>query len=120
MNINEYREKIRQFAIYPEANTGSFIEMNYLVLGLVSEAGEVAGKLKKLIRDNIFNQEDYIHELGDVLWYLTRILDTCGASVEEVAELNYNKLMERKLKGKIQGSGDKREQDASSAIIIDA
>ncbi len=114
MDLKDYQTQIRKFAIYPEANSSSFIEMNYLVLGLVSEAGEVAGKLKKLIRDNSFNEEAYLQELGDVLWYLTRIADTCGISVEELAEMNYLKLSERAMKGKLKGNGDHRERDSST------
>jgi len=74
-NKNNYQEKISSFAIYPKIGTGSIDAISYVTLGLVGEAGEVAEKVKKILRDNkgtITNtkKEELILELGDVFWYL--------------------------------------------------
>jgi NTP pyrophosphatase (non-canonical NTP hydrolase) len=117
MNINEYQESIKQFAIYPGAGEGGFPEVNYLLLGLVSEAGELAGKWKKFVRDGTFNQEDFLAEIGDVLWYTTQLCSSANLSIEAVAELNYNKLSKRKETNTLKGSGDHREQEAVASAV---
>ncbi len=68
MHLNDYLEATNSTAIYPEAGTGSNLELYYLSLGLTSEAGEVAGKVKKLIRDGTLNIGDLAYELGDCFW----------------------------------------------------
>ncbi len=85
----------------------------YPTLGLVNEAGEVAGKIKKIFRDrggsiSDEDREALKGELGDVLWYLTQICTNLGLSLEEVAEANLDKLFSRLERGKIQGDGDQR------------
>lgn len=85
----------------------------YPTLGLTNEAGEVAGKVKKIFRDKdgVISEEDreaLKGELGDVLWYLTQICTDLGLSLEEVAEANLAKLFSRLERGRIQGDGDKR------------
>lgn len=85
----------------------------YPTLGLVNEAGELAGKIKKIFRDKDgeFSQADkdaLKGELGDVLWYLTQICTNLGFSLEEVAEENLDKLFSRLERGVIQGDGDNR------------
>lgn len=82
-------------------------------LGLTGEAGELADKIKKVYRDDngVFNQEKreaISKELGDVLWYLTRLGATLGFSLEEIAVRNMTKLADRAKRGKIGGSGDDR------------
>ena len=82
-------------------------------LGLTGEAGELADKIKKVYRDDngVFNQEkrDAIaKELGDVLWYVTRLGATLGFSLEEIAQRNIEKLADRAKRGVINGSGDNR------------
>lgn len=103
MNFDEYQEQTRQFAIYPQKDA-----ITYLGLGIASEAGEVAGKLKKSIRDDYFDLEDLVSEVGDVLWYCARLLDEVGVSLAVAADNNISKLSVRKERGTIQGSGDKR------------
>ena len=85
----------------------------YPTLGLVNEAGEVAGKIKKIFRDKggVIGDEDresLKQELGDVLWYLTQICTELDITLQEVAEANLVKLLSRLERGKIQGDGDNR------------
>jgi MazG nucleotide pyrophosphohydrolase domain. len=101
--IKEYQDKTRETAIYPEDKA-----LEYLVLGLNGEAGEVAEKVKKHIRDGKELDEDFAKELGDVLWYLVRLVDEMDGDMEEVIQSNLDKLFDRKERGKIQGSGDNR------------
>jgi len=108
MTFNEYQAKALATAIYPK---GSALE--YTTLGLCSEAGEVAGKVKKVIRDNngIFTDEKkeaIMDEVSDVLWYVATLLFTLGYNMEDCAEHNIKKLHARQTKGTIQGSGDNR------------
>jgi len=103
-----YQKDVSQFAIYPDANTGSNTELSYLALGLGGESGEVLEKVKKLIRDGVFEPEDVAKELGDVLWYISRICNALGYEMGHVANMNYNKLNDRMKRNVIQGSGDNR------------
>jgi NTP pyrophosphatase (non-canonical NTP hydrolase) len=85
----------------------------YPTLGLVNEAGEVAGKIKKIFRDRggAITEDDrqaLKHELGDVLWYLTQICTELDLTLEEVAEANLEKLFSRLERGQIHGEGDQR------------
>lgn len=85
----------------------------YPTLGLANEAGEVAGKVKKLFRDKSgqISEEDrqaLKYELGDVLWYLAQICTELDLSLQEVAEANLTKLFARLERGTIGGDGDKR------------
>ena len=78
-------------------------------LGLVGEAGEVAEKVKKLIRDNTkVNRDDIIKELGDVAFYLTALANHFDGSLEEVLVVNMDKLDGREKRGTLRGSGDNR------------
>jgi len=85
----------------------------YPTLGLVNEAGEFAGKIKKIFRDKggTISEEDRAAlkgELGDVLWYLTQLCTNLDLTLEEVAEANLDKLFSRLERGQIQGEGDNR------------
>lgn len=106
MNFNEYQEFTRTTAIYPKD-----VAIPYLTAGLAEEAGEVAGKFKKSVRDN-WEREQFddavVKELGDVLWYLARYADELGFSLEYIAEQNVEKLSSRKDRGVLHGSGDNR------------
>ena len=107
------------FAVYQRESrrTWGVIETNhsivYPTLGLTNEAGEVAGKVKKIFRDHggqisVEDREALKHELGDVLWYLTQICTELGLTLEEVAEANLVKLFSRLERGVIRGNGDVR------------
>ena len=85
----------------------------YPTLGMVNEAGELAGKVKKIFRDKegVISPEDreaLKYELGDVLWYMAQIATELGLSMNEVAEANLTKLFDRLERGKIKGEGDYR------------
>ncbi len=85
----------------------------YPTLGLVNEAGEVAGKVKKIFRDKggvigEADREALKQELGDVLWYLTQICTELDITLEEVAATNIEKLCSRLERGAIRGDGDTR------------
>ena len=78
-------------------------------LGLVGEAGEVAEKTKKLIRDKTrFSDEEILQELGDVLFYVTALSHIYNSNINEVMQLNVSKLDGREARGTLKGSGDKR------------
>tara|TARA_B100000900_G_C20432489_1_gene655604 strand:+ start:618 stop:947 length:330 start_codon:yes stop_codon:yes gene_type:complete len=109
MNFDSYQIEARKTAIYPEKGK-NFI---YPTLGLVGETGEVAEKIKKIIRDKngIFDNESRAaikKELGDVLWYISNLCDELDFSLDDVAKINLEKLKLRAHKGTISGSGDDR------------
>ncbi|PIP86900.1 hypothetical protein COW81_03160 [Candidatus Campbellbacteria bacterium CG22_combo_CG10-13_8_21_14_all_36_13] len=109
MNFKEYQKKSRETALYPNKGK-NFI---YPTLGLVGEAGEIAEKIKKVIRDNEGKidkerREELKKELGDVLWYLAQISTELKLDLDDIAKLNIEKLQSRKKRGKIKGSGDNR------------
>lgn len=85
----------------------------YPTLGLVNEAGELAGKVKKIFRDKngVVSEQDrqaLKYELGDVLWYLAQIATELNLSLDEVAQANIEKLLSRLERNMIQGEGDDR------------
>jgi NTP pyrophosphatase (non-canonical NTP hydrolase) len=109
MNLDDYQKKSRKTAVYP--NAGS--DFVYVTMGLASEAGEVAGKLKKVIRDKggVVDQEtkeDIKKELGDVLWYVAQLATELGLSMDEIAVKNIEKLYGRMDRGVLGGDGDNR------------
>jgi NTP pyrophosphatase (non-canonical NTP hydrolase) len=109
MTFKEYQEEARKTAIYP--NLGSnFI---YPTLGLAGEAGEVAEKIKKVIRDNNGEvseekRQELTKELGDVLWYIANLSAELNLSMEDVASKNLEKLKSRQERNELHGSGDNR------------
>ena len=85
----------------------------YLTLGMCNEAGEFAGKIKKVFRDKYGvispdTKENLKSELGDVLWYLTQLASNLDMDMEDLAKSNIMKLASRKVRGKIRGEGDNR------------
>jgi len=84
-----------------------------MVLGLSDESGEVLGKFKKLLRDKRgvltdADKAEIIKELGDVLWYISTVSHLLGSSLDEVARKNNEKLLSRKQRDVLGGSGDNR------------
>src|SRR6476620_5079132 len=111
--------KSETFAIYQRESrkTWSVIHTDhsivYPTLGLANEAGEVAGKIKKVFRDksgqiNEETREALKAELGDVLWYMAQVATELDLSLDEIAEYNLAKLYDRLERGKIKGDGDNR------------
>ena len=108
LDINDYQKRASFTAQYPKDRA-----LEYLCLGLCSEAGEVAGKLKKIIRDNNSQlSEDkkfeIASEIGDVLWYISQLSLELNIPLDVVAHENLVKLYDRKSRNAIGGSGDTR------------
>lgn len=106
MEVNDYQKKALETAIYPNP-------IIYPTLGLTGEAGEVADKVKKVLRDNnsVFTDEkkkEIAKEIGDVMWYCATLSHDLGYSLEEICEMNYEKLKSRKERGMLHGNGDNR------------
>ncbi len=109
MTFDDYQRESRKTAIYPDLGK-NFI---YPTLGLTGEAGEVAEKVKKIIRDRggVMDDETRLllaQELGDVLWYVAQLATELGLSLDDVATENVKKLLSRLDRGVISGSGDTR------------
>lgn len=111
MALNEYQHKAVATSIYP--GKGTFIGVVYTALKLNGEAGEVAEKVGKIIRDEgsiltDVRKAELKLELGDVLWYIANQASELGFSLEEIARANMDKLASRKARGTLSGSGDNR------------
>ncbi len=109
MTFDEYQKQSRKTALYPNLGE-NFI---YPTLGLVGEAGEVAEKVKKIIRDhggvmNDTKREEIKKELGDVLWYVSQIATELNFELKTIAAHNLEKLQSRMERGTLGGSGDNR------------
>ncbi len=109
MDLNGYQVAARRTALYPDAGKNPI----YPTLGLSGEAGEVADKVKKVIRDRAGHFDDEVRaeialELGDVLWYVSQLASELGYQLEDVAIQNLKKLRDRSDRGQLQGSGDDR------------
>jgi NTP pyrophosphatase (non-canonical NTP hydrolase) len=107
VELNEYQKETKKTAIYPNAGNN----LIYPVLGLNGEAGEVAEKLKKFMRDDTPAEElrsAICKELGDCLWYVAQVATELGLNLDQVATLNLMKLRHRHGAGTLNGSGDER------------
>ncbi len=96
-----YTDFTRKTARYPKRR-----EKEYLMLGLMNEAGEVGGAYKKEIRDHIDNTDLIIDEMGDVLWYLTRLCDVYDIKISELMVNNMDKLFNRMTPEQVQAYHD--------------
>jgi NTP pyrophosphatase (non-canonical NTP hydrolase) len=108
MTLSEYQTQAVTTAIYGDGNS-----IIYPALGLNGEAGEVAEKIKKVLRDNggIFsddNKKEIAKEISDVLWYCAALSRDLGYTLDEIAQINLDKLKSRQERNKITGSGDNR------------
>ena len=122
--IERYQRLTMNTAVYPEAGLQTERELNYLIMGMIGEAGEIANKFKKFLRNNLVTFQPKFgdgsgkyesvriqlttneikiltDEMGDVLWYFARICSILGVRIEEVAMDNYFKLNARKDKGEL-------------------
>lgn len=117
MEINEYQKMALETAVYPKE-----FKTIYPALGMNGEAGEVADKVKKVLRDSEVvvrdgsgaiilpdtKREELAKEVGDVLWYVATMAYDLGYTLEEIAVMNYQKLRSRQERHKLSGSGDNR------------
>lgn len=108
MTLNEYQQIALETAVYPKE-----YNIVYPALGMAGEAGEVADKVKKVIRDNNadfspLKCEEIAMEIGDVLWYCAVLADRIGYRLDTIARMNNRKLKSRQLRGKLGGNGDNR------------
>ena len=108
MNIQEYQDRALATAKYGAGNA-----IIYPALGMNGEAGEVAEKIKKVLRDKngVFDEEskvEILKEVGDVLWYCNALCRDLDYSLEFCMQLNISKLESRKQRDVISGNGDNR------------
>lgn len=109
MNLNDYQKQAMQTAIFPKRDGYA-----YTALGLAGEAGEIANKVKKFIRDGYSREElsekvdELRDELGDVLWYVAAMAHVLEIDLESIAKNNITKLQSRKERGTLSGNGDNR------------
>lgn len=125
MTTKEYQKATLKTAVYgdninklvdfaPKSDIKQILKLSYAVVGLANEAGEVAGKFKKMIRGDVAFQNlaefkaVLADELSDVCWYLSQTCNELGISLEEVMNHNIKKLADRQKRGVLKGSGDKR------------
>ena len=101
--MNEYQDMAASTAIYKVEH-----QVIYPALGLAAEAGEVANKVKKILRDGKFDREAIADEVGDCLWYIAALCRDLNVSMSDLAAANLKKLQDRKKRGVISGNGDKR------------
>ena len=111
MQANEYQGLAAVTAIYP--GQGEVEGLTYTALGLAGEAGEVANKVKKVLRDDdgVLTEEkrhQIKQELGGVMWYIANVCSELGISLDEVLQWNLDELASRAERGTLKGSGDNR------------
>ena len=109
ITASDYQTRACETAIFPKSQA-----MEYLTLGLTGEAGEIANKVKKFIRDGAAKDEylakriEIGYEIGDVMWYCAVLAEELDMNLGHIMEKNLEKLADRKKRGKLSGSGDNR------------
>ena len=103
ISLAQYQSAASKTAMYKHNH-----KILYPALGLAGEAGEVANKVKKMLRDGKFDREDVAAEVGDCLWYIAALCRDLHFDMTDLAQRNLTKLNSRMERGTIQGSGDKR------------
>ena len=108
--FKKYTDFTTSVSIYPDAGKGTLQALCYTTLGLTGEAGEAANRCSKLMRDGDAEwlRATITEELGDIIFYWFRMCVELGVNPEEVIEANIKKLEDRKKRGVLKGSGDKR------------
>jgi NTP pyrophosphatase (non-canonical NTP hydrolase) len=118
MEMNEYQERTSDTAVYPKDEA-----LAYLTMGLAGEAGEVANKMKKVLRysGGLFltrdEEESIADELGDVLWYVAQLADRLGYSLYTVADKNLRKLAARQASGMLKEHGEEERQPYELTLV---
>ena len=110
MTFDDYQKQALTTAIY---NGDKMLDLCHWALGLSGESGEIAEKLKKIIRDqnadpSKIDRDDIKKELGDILWYITALAHELEIDLDDVAQANVDKLASRLQRGVVTGSGDNR------------
>jgi NTP pyrophosphatase (non-canonical NTP hydrolase) len=112
MDLNEYQQRAESTAIYnSDGDEPTDFCINYCILGLIGESGELANKWKKYYRDGLALADvtvDLGKELGDVLWYVANLAAELGMDLDDLAKLNLEKLQRRATSGSLNGNGDDR------------
>ena len=103
MTLSSYQRAASGTAIYPTQHA-----ITYPALGLAGEAGEVANKVKKVIRDGKLDKAALKGEIGDCLWYIAALCRDLNVDLGDIAKANLEKLQDRKARGTLKGSGDTR------------
>jgi len=103
LTLTEYQNAAATTAIYPAS-----VQILYPTLGLAGEAGEVANKVKKIVRDGKLDKEGIGSELGDCLWYIAAVCRDLGLNMGDIAKDNLAKLAKRKENNTLKGNGDNR------------
>jgi len=103
MSLGQYQSAAAKTAMYKHNH-----KILYPALGLAGEAGEVANKVKKMLRDDNLDRNAIASEIGDVLWYAAMLSKDLNIELHDVAMKNLEKLYDRKERGTIQGNGDER------------
>ena len=103
MEMNAYQKAASETAIYRAEHA-----VIYPALGLAAEAGEVANKVKKILRDGKFDRDAIASEVGDCLWYIAALCRDLNINMSDLALDNLDKLYDRKKRGVLGGSGDQR------------
>ena len=103
MRMKEYQNSAATTAIYKAEHS-----VIYPALGLAAEAGEVANKVKKILRDGSFDRDGISDEIGDCLWYIAALCRDLNVDLSDIARNNLKKLKDRQERGTIKGNGDKR------------
>jgi NTP pyrophosphatase (non-canonical NTP hydrolase) len=108
MNFSEYQSEARKTAIYPDE-----FKVTYPALGLAGEAGEIANKVKKILRDDGGHvtekrRESLAGEISDCLWYIAALATDLGLNLDDIAKHNIEKLHSRQIRGVLGGDGDTR------------
>jgi len=101
--MNDYQRAAVSTAIYKKEHA-----VIYPALGLAAEAGEVANKVKKILRDGKFDREAIADEVGDCMWYIAALCRDLNIDMQDIANNNIKKLKDRLERGVLSGSGDKR------------
>tara|TARA_Y100000004_G_C8754707_1_gene343962 strand:- start:175 stop:555 length:381 start_codon:yes stop_codon:yes gene_type:complete len=103
LDMDKYQQQAATTAIYGHQHA-----VIYPALGLAAEAGEVANKVKKIMRDGELDREGIADEIGDCLWYIAALCRDLNIDMETVAYDNLEKLHSRQKRGTLRGNGDKR------------
>lgn len=113
MTLDEYQKQALTTAYTDPKYKDTLMDKTVWAMGIVGEAGEIIEKWKKMVAYNGGDlTEDFVadmkKELGDVVWYVAVFADSLGLSLEEIMQLNVQKLQDRKKRNVIKGKGDNR------------